>query len=327
VCASASLLIASSGTTLVKPPGFRSQARKFTCYPDSSLSYLVKRDDGLEREVYRSADGKEGSKCWSATEGEQVTKGSLIDLSAPAEVASCPAANDPRPIDRRYVDGPTGRRSHLDTFGRRPRPHWDAWFGPCDAMEGTVLRVPCIPSERQKAPLTSRVERLRGFWRSSVRRPGPPASNNSVTGSRLLPCGVSHIARPVHTHRPYVGPVARRVTRMNARTRCSLPPAERTASGRVAASPPISVATRAPSPIPVSVAVADAISVDGTRDYRDVSTTSWDDLGRREPSHSSCWHSCGSVALSSIQAKQTSKGGTFQRRFGTFETSQNVPTR
>jgi hypothetical protein len=44
-----------------------------------------------------------------------------------------------------------------------------------NAMEGTVLHVPCIPSKR-----------WRGFWRSSVRGLGPPpTSRSSANGERM----------------------------------------------------------------------------------------------------------------------------------------------
>jgi hypothetical protein len=58
---------------------------------------------------------------------------------------------------------------------------------------------------------------------------------------------------------------------------------------------------------------------------RDVSTTSWDDLGRLKASHSSPRLSCSRFVLCSIQAKQTSRARTFQRRFGTFRNVPNVP--
>jgi len=57
---------------------------------------------------------------------------------------------------------------------------------------------------------------------------------------------------------------------MNARSRCSLPMAERIASGRVAAFPPISVAARAPAPIPVLAADLGDIALNDTSDRRDI---------------------------------------------------------
>ena len=194
-------------------------------------------------------------------------------------------------------------------------------------MEGTVLRVPCIPSERggRRKVWASHHRRL-GFWQSSVRGPGPPASDNRRTDPRLPRCR-ARPEQPGVTLSQSGNPFALRVTRMHARTRCRRPTAQRTAGVRVAASPPAGDTARLPSPIRVSVSIVEPIPIDGTRTGRDVSTTSWDDLGRLEASHSSPRISCGSLAVCSIQAKQTSRAGTFQRRFGTFRNVPNVPSR
>jgi hypothetical protein len=164
-----------------------------------------------------------------------------------SQVPTCPAPQDTRTIDRRHVDRPFQGPVPIHVLARtRASPLGRA------ALEGTVLRVPCLPPAPQAAQLIATARRQPGFWRSSVRGPGPPESNNSVTGSRLLACTVSHTAPLVHTLRPHVDPFARRVTRMNARTRCSLPTVERIARGRGAAFLPVSVAARALSPIPLS---------------------------------------------------------------------------
>ena len=64
---------------------------------------------------------------------------------------------------------------------------------------------------------------------------------------------------------------------MNARTRGRQPAAQRTDGVHVAASSPAGVPARVPCLIRVSVSIAEVISIDGTKEHRDVSTTSWDD--------------------------------------------------
>src|SRR5712692_8592045 len=91
--------------------------------------------------------------------GEQVAQRSLVDVRLPGQLPTCPAAEDSLTIDCCDVDGPLRRPSQSDMLRRRLPTT-------TTAMEGTVLRVPCIPSSR-----------LRGFWRSSVRSAGPPGLN------------------------------------------------------------------------------------------------------------------------------------------------------
>ncbi len=82
------------------------------------------------------------------------------------KLPSCPTAQNPRSlnrpgVDRPFEDGSTALRHGLA------------------AMEGTVLRAPCIPFSRRH-----------GFWRSSVTGLGPPLSSCSqASGGRLPPCG------------------------------------------------------------------------------------------------------------------------------------------
>ncbi len=146
-----------------------------------------------------------------------------------------------------------------------------------------MLRVPCIPFKRQ-----------RGFWRSSVRGSGPPASEHSAAGSQLPLCVVSHAAPPVSTLPRQLNPIALRVTRMNARTRCRVPVASRTTGGRVAASPPVGIAARAPEAIPLLVQAVKLIPVDDNSQIRDVSTTFWDVSKRpKRPANVQCSWSDG----------------------------------
>jgi hypothetical protein len=80
-----------------------------------------------------------------------------------SEVAPCPASKHASSINPYNVDRPRQRRPHRYRPGTlRPR-HSNSRFTATDALEGTVLRVPSLPSSR-----------LRAFWRSSARRAGPP---------------------------------------------------------------------------------------------------------------------------------------------------------
>jgi hypothetical protein len=80
---------------------------------------------------------------------------------------------------------------------------------------------------------------------------------------------VRHAEQPAFTLPHSGNPFALRITRMNARTRCRLPVAQRTTGCRGAASPPVGTAACAPSPIPVAANLGD-IAVNNTSDRRDV---------------------------------------------------------
>src|SRR5260370_29746123 len=95
-----------------------------------------------------------------------------------SELAACPASKHASPIDRHSIDRPEQGRPHRDRLWPPRLPQRHARFAPTNAMECTVLRVPCIPSSRR-----------RGFWRSSVRGHGPPLSSCSqASGGRPPPC-------------------------------------------------------------------------------------------------------------------------------------------
>ena len=189
----------------------------------------------------------------------------------PAEVPAGPAAQDARPIDRREVNRPRRRRSHLISSANDIDDATEGTVLPArKAMEGTVLRVPC---ELSLPPMQARSRAWAcGFWRSSVRGSGPPPSKHSATGSRLPPCVVSHADPPPSALPHNLGLIALRVTRMNARTRCRPPVAYSTTASRVAASPPVGGVAGAPLPIPMSVLTMNFMPGDDTSDSRDVST-------------------------------------------------------
>lgn len=107
--------------------------------------------------------------------------------------------------------------------GRLQRPQWDARLAETRAMEGTVLRVPCAAPERQWAPPTSQGRPHRGFWRSSVRGLGPPASDHSPAGSRRPPREVRRDEPADATHGQQVEAFARRgAPARRRRCRCAL---------------------------------------------------------------------------------------------------------
>ncbi len=167
-----------------------------------------------------------------------------------------------------------------------------------------------------------------GFWRSSVRGLGPPASDDSPAGSRRPPHKV-RLAEPAAWTRPQnVEAFALRVTRMNARTRCRLPVGYRTGGLCVAAPRPAGVAARAPSPIPVSKRAVNVTAVDDTIESRDVSTTSRDDLGRLKTSMTSLPTGLAVSVSCVIGTSKPGGAGRFNGVYGRFtglsKTSQNV---
>jgi hypothetical protein len=90
------------------------------------------------------------------TTAEEITDGSFVNPGLACQVAARPATKNPRPIDHGYVDGPLWPWSYVDSS-------IGGSGSSITALEGTVLRVPCIPSERQRAPLTSIAQRFSGF--------------------------------------------------------------------------------------------------------------------------------------------------------------------
>ncbi len=95
------------------------------------------------------------------------------------------------------------------------------------ALEGTVLRVPCIPSSRR-----------RGFWRSSVRGLGPPLSSRSqASGGRLPPCGARFANDALDLAHLLRESIALRVAHPSARTSSNSFVAVYSADARREASP------------------------------------------------------------------------------------------
>ncbi len=180
-------------------------------------------------------------------------------MSLVSELATCPASKHASPIDRHNVDRPEQRRPHRDRLGRPRLPQRHARFAPTNAMECTVLRVPCIPSSRRRA-----------FLRSSVRRRGPPPSNPSLAfGERLPPCSPrianealdpSYLLLPVR--------IALRVARLIARTRSGLCLAVRSAAARREASPRAGITADTP--------VRPLVTISSLRSWPKRNRSQWD---------------------------------------------------
>ena len=163
-------------------------------------------------------------------------------------------------------------------------------------MEGTVLRVPCIPSNRWRV-----------FWRSSVRGPGPPGANCSRFSDRRRRAGGGRLPANATVmslwERP--DPFWLRVARPGARTRCRPFVAKCSTGVRGTAPPPVGNAGEAPAPILSLAAHLTGIVFNDTSGRRDVSTTSWDELGRLQSSQtSSIYHLRSRPSLSWRRANQ-----------------------
>lgn len=196
-------------------------------------------------------------------------------------------------------------------------------------MECTVLRVPRLPSGYSMPANSQAPHRRRfGFWRSSVRGLGPPGPNHTPAGLRRSPRAVRRAESAASTRSQHVEAFARRVTRMNARTRCGLPIASRTASQHGAAARPIGVAAGVPSPIRASIPAVNVIRVDDTIERRDVSMTSRDDSGRLKTSWTSLPIHLQSPFAFAIGTSRPGCAGRFNGVLGRFtglsKTSQNV---
>jgi hypothetical protein len=161
-------------------------------------------DDSSERQPERSAERVKRPEGRMSPSSEQVAQCAFVDASLTPKLATCPAAENASPIDRRDIHGPHLRRSHCRRCHRNGRHGLVS----TTAMEGTVLRVPCIPSAR-----------WRGFWRSSVRRFGPPSNCSLWSGGRLPPRGGRLPVDALDLGHSLPQPIALRVARTNARTR------------------------------------------------------------------------------------------------------------
>jgi hypothetical protein len=153
----------------------------------SSWLLTAECDDSSERQPERSAERVKRPEGRMSPSSEQVAQCAFVDASLTPKLATCPAAENASPIDRRDIHEPHLRRSHCR------RCHCNGRHGlvSTTAMEGTVLRVPCIPASR-----------ARGFWRSSVRGTGPPGPKLSrgrpplSAARRIPPAGCARFAAP-----------------------------------------------------------------------------------------------------------------------------------
>ena len=266
-----------------RPRGHILQSQRSTVARGNDIGSL-KANHLPERHAQSQAKRLKRSEGLPSALCEQIAKRSLVDVRVPRQIPTRPASQDPRSIDCHHVDGPIQGpvRIHITRWlmARTRRSQLGR-----AALEGTVLRVPCIPSGRRCRPNSEAARCWRhGFWRSSVRGLGPPASDPTAIGSHRRPCGVNHGAPLTSTASAPFRPVSARVTRMDARTRCRLPGAQPVPGLCAAASPHVGVAGDALPPIPMSDPLRSFIPADDTKNGRDVSTTSWDVLGRLETS-------------------------------------------
>ncbi len=192
------------------------------------------------------ADRAEGSEGWSASTCKQVAHRSLIDVRLLCQIPVRPAAQDSGSlygldVDRPFETGGTALQRRLA------------------AMEGTVLRVPCIPLKRGRV-----------FWRSSVRGPGPPAANGSRFSDRRRRAWGDCLANDstVLSLWQHSDPFALRVARPSARTRGGPSIANCSTGVRVEPSPTVGNAGEASAPIPVLAANIGDIALNNTSDRR-----------------------------------------------------------
>src|SRR5437667_584574 len=149
-------------------------------------NHIRHRQPKSQTDRAKSAEGR------TASASEKVANGAFVNPGPPAEVAAGPSAQNVRPIDGYHVDRPPSRRSQRDACSDALRDR-NGMHGlaTATAMEGTVVRVPCKPSRRQ-----------RGFWRSSVRSAGPPRLNLSsschplAAAARALSDGCASLMAP-----------------------------------------------------------------------------------------------------------------------------------
>jgi len=180
------------------------------CLAGSTHGSFLKGNHSLEGHAEALAQRAKGSEGRAASTRKQVAQRSLVNVSLPSQVPTRPAPQDSRTIDHGRVDGPFKDPLLIQTKRSRLARTRGSLCGR-GALEGTVLRVPRLPSSR-----------LLGFWRSSVRGPGPPASNHSAARSRRPPCRARRAETAASARPQQVEAFALRDTRMNARTRCGL---------------------------------------------------------------------------------------------------------
>jgi hypothetical protein len=179
---------------------------------------------------------------------------------------------------------------------------WASSTASVSALEGTVLRVPCIPSARRC-----------GFWRSSVRSRGPPALGCNRFSDRRrrawCDCLADDSTAPSVSRQP--DPFVLRVARPSARTRCGRSVANCSAGVCGKPSPPIGNAGEAPALIPVLAADLGDIALNDTSSRRDVYTKSWDEVRHLQTSQSSStcqpgWRLSGSLAQANRRERDVS---------------------
>jgi hypothetical protein len=85
----------------------------------------------VQRQPKSQTDGAKSAESRSPPASEEVAESPFVDPGMPAEVAPGPTAQDARPIDRRDVNRPRRRRSHLISSANDMD----------DAIEGTVYRL------------------------------------------------------------------------------------------------------------------------------------------------------------------------------------------
>ena len=136
-----------------------------------------------------------------------------------------------------------------------------------------MLRVPCLPSGRHLGQLMTASQcRPRGFWRSSVRGPGPPGAICSrFSDRRRRACG-DCLANESTVVSLWQCPdaFALRVARPGSRTRCGPSVANCTTGVRGEAPPPVGNADEASASIPRSAADLLDIAVNDNSVRRDV---------------------------------------------------------
>ena len=244
------------------------------------------------------------------------------------QIPTSPTLQDSRALngldsDRPCEAGCGNSQPRSDLKGRDP-------LAATTALEGTVLRVPCLSSRRGRPPNSQAACCCRrGFWRSSVRSRGPPAANCSRFSERRRRAWDDRLADDSTVgslwQRP--DPFALRVARPSARTRCGPSIAKCSTGVRGKASPPVGNAGEESAPIPVLTANLCDIGlmtpeVAGTSKPR--LGTTWDDCRRpRRPRHTN-----GVATLSLIAPSKPVATGRSNRvlgRFQTSPTSQDVP--
>ncbi len=191
-----------------------------------------------------------------------------------------------------------------------------------------MLRVPGLPARWQAKPQTSRTLRHLGFWRSSVRGPGPQAANCSRFSDRRRRAWgdcLAGDATVVSRWRP-PDPFALRVARPSARTRCKPSIVKCSTGVHGEAPPPVGIVGEEAAPIPVLTAnLGDIRSMTaaavGTSKPR--LGTSWDDFRRpRRPRRTT-----RAATLSLISRSKPGGTGRSNRVLGRFQTSQTSQRR